>query len=124
MTTNRFQVHCKWKRIQDNLFALYNNKAAHINSSVFNKMSNYFQPSTYINVSIAEGGHILVALQMPRLFNPHPHLQNISRDLHELCKWSCAARGGAVAPFAPYQLRHCCLSVCLSVSLSLCVVLS
>ena len=32
----------------------------------------HFQPSTYINVSIAEGGHILVALQMPRLFTPPP----------------------------------------------------
>ena len=30
---------------------------------------------------------------MPRLFTPHPHLQNISSDLHELRKWSWAARG-------------------------------
>ena len=49
-----------------------------------------------MNVSIAEGGHILVALQMPRLFTPpHPHLQNISSNLHELRKWSLAARGGS-----------------------------
>ena len=47
-----------------------------------------------MSVYIAEGGHILVALQMPHLFTlPHPHLQNISSDLHELRKWSCAARG-------------------------------
>ena len=26
---------------------------------------------------------------------PHPHLQNISSDLHELRKWSWAARGSS-----------------------------
>ena len=56
-------------------------------------MSNIFN-QVLIVLSIAEGGHILIALQMPRLFTPpHPHLQNISSDLHELRKWSWAARG-------------------------------
>ena len=27
------------------------------------------------------------------IYSPHPHLQNISSDLHELRKWSWAARG-------------------------------
>ena len=44
-----------------------------------------------INVSIAEGGHILIALQMPRLFTPPTLTSKISHR-----------PGGAVAPFAPY----------------------
>ena len=64
-------------------------------------MSKKIQPSTYINVNIAEDGHILVALQMQRLFTP----TLTSRISHRICRNYASGPGrpgGAVAPFAPY----------------------
>ena len=46
------------------------------------KCQNNVQPSTYINVSIAQGGHSLVALQMSRLFTAHTLTSRIS---HRIC---------------------------------------
>ena len=56
-----------------------------------------------MSISIAEGGHILIALQMSRLFTPPPpsppeYLIGFARITQVIL----GGPGGAVAPFAPY----------------------
>ena len=84
------------------IYLRYNNKAAHINFSVFNKMSKLFNQVLIINVSIAEGGHISCIANSTFIYPP-PTLT--SRISHRICTNYASGPGrpgGAVAPFAPY----------------------
>ena len=65
-----------------------------MNSSVFNEMSKNLNQVYLYQCQYCRRRAHFIALQLPRLFAPpHSHLQNISSDLHELRKWSWAARG-------------------------------
>jgi len=76
----------------------YSNKAAHINFSVFNKMSHIFN-QVLISMSVLPKAG---TLQMPRLFTPPPSPAEYLIGFARITQVVLGGPGGAVAPFAPY----------------------